>query len=166
MRKKKTMMSRRFTVGVMAIALMAFGATAFGQSTDKSYPKDGWQASASTKGAEAANAIDGDANTRWDTGGKQVPGQWFMVDLGKVQPVSAVVLDYEKSHDDGPRAYALAVSEDGAKWETVVESKDKAPQNQLEITLDKAVKARFIKIDQQGSTGGTFWSIHEISVYK
>ena len=166
MKKEKTMLFRSLTSAVMGVALTALCSTAFAQSADKAYPKEGWQASASAKSEHAAKAIDGDANTRWDVGGAQAPGQWFMIDMGKVQPISAVALDYAKSDNDGPRGYALAVSEDGAKWTTVLESSKEAPKSELKLKLDKAVKARFVKIDQKGSTGGTFWSIHEFNVYK
>jgi hypothetical protein len=55
--------------------------------------KTGWVASASSSNAPdpPANAIDGNINSRWSTGANQVPGQWFQVDMGSTNILSAIV---------------------------------------------------------------------------
>jgi hypothetical protein len=49
-------------------------------------------ATASTP-ADAANAVDDDATTRWTTAAAQSAGQWLQVDLGSTHTIRRVVLD-------------------------------------------------------------------------
>lgn len=164
MKKNKTTF-RKITRGLFAFALISLCGPAFSQSGEQ-LSKDSWEVSASVNPNKATKAIDSDANSRWDTGGAQAPGQWFQVDMGAVQPVSTIVINYEKSAGDGPKAYVVSVSKDGKKWDSVAESTTQAPRGKLEISLKKSTKAKFIKIEQKGSSTGTYWSIHEIEAYK
>ena len=42
--------------------------------------RDAWTCTASNTPEATALAIDGDAATRWSTGGQQVPGMWYQVE--------------------------------------------------------------------------------------
>ncbi|MEA3365531.1 MAG: HEAT repeat domain-containing protein, partial [Candidatus Hydrogenedentes bacterium] len=53
----------------------------------------GYKTSASVAAEKSRNAIDTNIESRWDTGGKQQPGQWFMLDLGWPESIKQITLD-------------------------------------------------------------------------
>ncbi|MEN3306074.1 MAG: hypothetical protein V7603_2276 [Micromonosporaceae bacterium] len=65
-------------------------------------------------GTPAANAVDGNAGTRWSSAFGDP--QWLQVDLGAAHPVSRAVLTWEAAY---ATAFQLQVSADGATWTTV-----------------------------------------------
>jgi glucosylceramidase len=87
----------------------------------------GATASAS-EGADAGNAIDDDAVTRWTTGAAQHPGQTLTVDLGTPRDVGRVALDTGaiteaavnwgpgQPSGDYPRGLLVSTSTDGTSW--------------------------------------------------
>jgi hypothetical protein len=78
-----------------------------------------WTAAAWPNGTEAWQAQDGTLQTAWSSGQPQRSGMWFRVDLGVEVPVSGVTLHLGPFTGDFPRVVAVAVSTDGARWETV-----------------------------------------------
>ncbi len=61
-----------------------------------------------------ANAVDGDPGTRWSS--TAADNQWIRVDLGSVQAIDRVVLDWEAAYASG---FRLETSADGAAWSTI-----------------------------------------------
>jgi hypothetical protein len=107
------------------------------------------------------NAIDGNPATRWSSNANQAPGMWFQIDLGAVKTVSQVKLDNDASPNDTPRGYNLRLSVDGTNWITV----DSKPNNTLPVNATFApTKARYIRIEQTGSSDRWWWSINEIAI--
>jgi hypothetical protein len=123
-----------------------------------------WVASSSTSGSDdPGNALDGNLATRWSTGGSQTPGQWFQVDMGSVNVFSEIVLNYINSANDYPRVYLVTVSNDGVNWSSSIANGVGASSS---TTITFAPQpARYIRITQNGSAGGTFWSIDEFNVF-
>jgi len=120
------------------------------------------RATASLGEANAKNAIDGNPDTRWDTGAKQEKGQWFQLDLGWECEVRKIVLDTTKSASDYPRGYEVFVSNSTESWgDPVAKGEGKGPVTEIDC---RAKKGRYIRIVQTGSTGNEFWSIHEMKV--
>ncbi len=123
-----------------------------------------WVASSSTSGSDApANALDGNLTTRWSTGGSQVPGQWFEVDMGAPNTFNRLVLNSINSANDYPRGYQVNVSADGVNWGSPVATGTGTP-NLTTITFP-AQSARYVRITQTGSANGTYWSIDEFNVF-
>ncbi|MFE7505448.1 discoidin domain-containing protein [Promicromonospora sp. NPDC057488] len=60
------------------------------------------------------NAVDGDPGTRWSSAAAD--NQWIRVDLGSVQAIDRVVLDWEGAYASG---FRIETSADGAAWSTV-----------------------------------------------
>jgi len=119
---------------------------------------------ASDNNQAAANAIDGNPETRWTTGADQAPGQWFQIDLAWPAEVSAVVLDTSGSGSDYPHSYEIYVSNDTNKWdEPVAEGKGDAPVMEIRC---KPKTGRYVRIVQTGRKSGLWWSIHELKVEK
>jgi len=122
-------------------------------------PRNGWIASASNNNPKAYLAIDGVADTRWDTGASQSPGQWFSVDTWQPVTFNTVILDGSLSKDDWPAAYAVYVSNDGFVWGNPAATGTQASSVVIINLPDTTV--RFIKIVQTGSGKTQYWSIHE-----
>ena len=113
------------------------------------------------KGNLAANAVDGDLSTRWcaaDSGS----GQWLQVDLGQVEPVTGVIIDWESTET----AYKHRVegSNDGKGWTLLADASVEAQPG--ESSHEFAGKsARFIRVTYLGSDRGGWGSIRELEVY-
>ena len=91
----------------------------------KQVAPNGWTASANPAGPTgevAADAVDGDASTRYTSGATQAPGQYLQVDFGKPVAARQVVFDTGVSLTDYPRGYSVQVSSDGTHWTTAVAS--------------------------------------------
>jgi hypothetical protein len=123
-----------------------------------------WVASASSSNAPdpPANAIDGNINSRWSTGANQAPGQWFQVDMGSTNILSALVLDCGASTGDYPRGYQVYLSKDGTNWGSPVATGSGATVTTISFA---AHAARYIRITQTGSASANWWSIAELNAY-
>lgn len=64
-------------------------------------------ASASTMSTSAYTSNDGNMSTRWSS--DAIDNQWWKVDLGSIQPVSKVVIEWEGAYDTG---YTIETSTD------------------------------------------------------
>lgn len=105
-------------------------------------------------------AIDGRMDTRWDTAEPQKPGQWFMVDLGKVVRVNKVTMD-AGSDGDCPRGYIIRLSQDGVHWTDVAAGKGAGRLTDVPFA---PAKARFVAIEQTGADDFWWWCILEFKV--
>ena len=113
----------------------------------------------SSKGANTADmTFDGTTDTRWQAD-NEADDEWIQVDLGSVQAVNAVTINWEAAY---AAKYEIQVSTDGKEWTTV------AKENGMvgEITSSfAATKARYVKM--QGVSRGTQYgySIYEMQVF-
>lgn len=125
--------------------------------------RTGWTASASVTqfGSSVGNAVDGNSSTRWSTGTTQADGQWFQVDMGKMQTFNRLVLDSGASSNDYPRGYQVQVSNDGSTWTTVASGSNSNADLLAEFPVQYA---RYLKVVQTG-TSTSWWSIHELYLY-
>ncbi len=122
-----------------------------------------WVFSASDNPQGCRAAIDGRANSRWDTKSTQHDGMWFAFDMGREYTLDSIVLDSTGSSDDYPREYSVDVSSDGQHWTPTV-TRTRGERAVTDIILP-GVKARHIRINQHGQSPDKFWSIHELEVY-
>ncbi|MDP3270099.1 MAG: di-heme oxidoredictase family protein [Legionella sp.] len=73
------------------------------------------RATASSELQPAANAIDGNPNTRWES--QHGPGpSWLQLDLGKSYLISQMVIDWEAAN---PAIYEVQGSTNGTNWTTI-----------------------------------------------
>lgn len=124
--------------------------------------RTGWVASASKNNGNAYKAIDSDPSSRWDTGSGMRPGDWFSVNMKKVQTFNKIILDQGSSSGDYPRGYEVYLSNDGKNWGDAVVS-GKGTSNITTISFTEAQHAQYIKIVQTGSDG-LYWSIHDFYI--
>ena len=127
-------------------------------------PTKEWKATASHNSATVANALDGQADTRWDTKMVQTAGQWFQLELPAEQTLSGLRLDTTKSRNDFPRGYKVELSADGKTWgKPVATGKGVGAVTSIEFP---ATPAKFLRITQTETMKGGFWSIHELELLK
>src|SRR6185369_9190357 len=65
-------------------------------------------------GTPAANAVDGNTGTRWSSAFSDP--QWIQVDLGSVQSICQVGLNWENAY---ATAYQLQTSNDAVTWTSI-----------------------------------------------
>ena len=121
-----------------------------------------WKLTASHNATGLANAVDGDASTRYDTKTFQVPGMWLQIELPAATAITGLRLDNSVSAGDYPRGYTVELSADAIEWAKPVATGE-GKGGVTEIKFPTA-KTQFIRITQTGKTPGTFWSIHELDV--
>ncbi|SDY80123.1 copper-binding protein (NosD), partial [Amycolatopsis xylanica] len=126
-------------------------------------------ASSSVGGYPASNAVDGNANTYWESANGAFP-QTLTVDLGNATSVSKVVLKLPPSSAWGTRTQTLSVlgSVDGGGYSTLVGSRgvtfDPASGNTATLTFG-ATTQRFLRLNITGNTGWPAGQAAEFEVY-
>jgi glucosylceramidase len=113
-------------------------------------------------GDVAANAVDGDASTRYSTGAGQAPGQYLQVDFGKAIDARQVVFDTGASTGDYPRGYTVTTSTDGVNWTTAVPSGQGTGQF-TNVSLSGA-PVRYVRITLTASSN-SWWSVADVRAY-
>jgi beta-galactosidase len=119
----------------------------------------------SDKGNLTTNANDGDSFTRWcaaDAGAEQ----WWQVDLGEIQPVRYLAIDFEKEAKN--YGYQIKVSTDASTWQSVVnKSTSRFPQwgGPTQAFHEVNVEARYVRIEFTELQSGVWASIREFGVY-
>ena len=132
----------------------------------RSLDRAAWKATSSRRSEEAGKAIDGDSESRWDTGGSQAKGTEFQLDLGAAQKFSALKLR-SNSNRDSPRALQLLVSDEGQNWREVFNGvappEWKASGNSVVSFAPQS--ARFVKLVLQADLAADdegYWSINDL----
>ena len=115
-------------------------------------------ASSENAGTTAAMAVDGNAGTRWQASNAE-DDEWLQVDLGSVQAVNTVTINWEAAY---AAKYEIQVSTDGEEWKTVAKESGMVGEITSEFS---ATKARYVRM--QGISRGTQYgySIYEIQVF-
>ncbi|MFI7208194.1 discoidin domain-containing protein [Micromonospora aurantiaca (nom. illeg.)] len=117
----------------------------------------------------AANTVDGNANTYWESAGNAFP-QSVTVDLGSARPVARVVLKLPPSAAWQTRTQTVSVlgSTDGSSFSTLKAAAgytfDPAGGNSVSIALP-AGDRRFVRLTFTGNTGWPAGQLSEFEVY-
>ena len=106
----------------------------------------------------AANAVDGNAGTRWSS--NFVDDAWMTVDLGKTYSVDKVVINWEGAYGE---SYNIMTSTDGNNWTTVKTLTGMT--GGVDTISFNAVNARYVKMQgvKRGLPYG--YSIWEMEIY-
>jgi hypothetical protein len=119
----------------------------------------------SDKNHIAAHANDNDRSTRWCAADAEAE-QWWQVDLGEVQPVRYLVIDFEKEAKN--YGYQIKVSTDASTWQSVVtKNTSRFPMwgGPTRAFHSVDAKARYVRIEFNELGRGTWASIREFGVY-
>jgi glucosylceramidase len=158
-----------YTLPGGALATFTWGGQPPGTAALRQISPFGWTATAEPPGPSdpccagdvAANAVDGDASTRYSTGTAQAPGQYVQVDFGSALPVRRVVFDTGASVGDYPRGYAVTTSRDGTHWTTVAAGQG---SGQFTIADLGGAPVRYVRVTLTAAASN-WWSVADIRGY-
>jgi hypothetical protein len=105
----------------------------------------------------AANAVDGNAATRWSS--QFSDPQWLQVDLGATATISSVVLQWETAYG---KAYQIQTSPDGTTWTNIYSTTTGAGGTE---TLTVTGSGRYVRMYGTARPGGYGYSLFEFKVY-
>ncbi|MFF7209144.1 discoidin domain-containing protein [Streptomyces sp. NPDC008238] len=115
-------------------------------------------ASSSENGSfTAANAVDGNAGTRWSSAFSDP--QWIQVDLGSSQTVCEVVLNWEAAYG---KAYQIQLSANGTDWTTVASTTTGAGGTE---TRAVSGTGRYLRVYGTTRATGYGYSLWELAVH-
>ncbi|MFI6460963.1 discoidin domain-containing protein [Streptomyces sp. NPDC050538] len=116
-------------------------------------------------------AVDGDANTYWESANNAFPQAWT-VDLGSNQAVRRLVLKLPPSSAWGARTQTLSVlgSTDGSAYSTVVGSTgyrfDPATGNTVTVALPSGTNLRYLRLNVTANSGWPAAQFSEVEAYQ
>ena len=125
--------------------------------------RSNWVMYSSNNSRDAHKAVDNNDGSRWTTRQRQRDGQYFEIDLQSTESFSRIVLDSSASASDYPRGYRVRVSNNGNNWNTVASGNGNNAVTMLDFFQQSA---RYIRIEQTGTSDKYWWSIHEVSIYQ
>jgi hypothetical protein len=130
---------------------------------------------ASMRSSNTNLTIDGDIKTRWETVGRQRPGQWFKITLAEPATISRVELEVGEWSGDYPRGLRIdalpadsdvpvTVWEDGGTGAAMLATL--ADRVRVPVTFDLAspVRARELLLTVTAGHAELSWSIAELRV--
>ena len=109
-----------------------------------------------------ANAIDGNTTTRYTTGASQKGTE--VVILAFPKPVTLSGINLFTKNGDGPLAYLVEQSLDGANFSSFTPARLGAGSDNLTVTFPAPTKVLALRISQTGVKPTNWWSIHELTV--
>lgn len=120
------------------------------------------KASSHQGGNDAANAFDGDTNTRWCASGGGV-GEWLKVDLGTPQELSGCRIVWEFGNRD--YRYRVEGSDDGEQWRTLVDQTAGSSADKMHLHQLTGAKARHVRLHVTGLQPGSWASVYEFDLF-
>ncbi|MFJ5611712.1 discoidin domain-containing protein [Streptomyces sp. NPDC093221] len=117
----------------------------------------------------SGNAVDGDANSYWESSNNAFP-QWLRVDLGSAVAVNQVVLKLPPATSWSTRTQTLAVqgSTNGTTFTDIVASAGYSfnPSSANTVTINfNSTTTRYVRLNITGNTGWPAGQISEFEVY-
>ncbi|MDV9168669.1 discoidin domain-containing protein [Streptomyces sp. W16] len=116
-------------------------------------------------------AVDGDANSYWESANNAFPQAWT-VDLGSAQAVRRVVLKLPPASAWSARTQTVAVlgSIDGSTYSTVVGATgyrfDPATGNTVTVALPSGTNLRYLRLNVSANTGWPAAQFSEVEAYQ
>jgi hypothetical protein len=145
-------------VGVVAVGALAASTTANAAPVNLSQGKTVTASSSENAGyLAAANAVDGNAGTRWAS--LAADPQWLQVDLGASATLDHVTLVWEAAYG---KAFTVQTSADATSWTTAA-----TVTNGTGGTQDVAVTgtARYVRLNLTARATGYGYSLWEFQVF-
>jgi hypothetical protein len=119
----------------------------------------------SASGDAPANAIDGNAATRWTPGISPAAGQWFEIDMAAAQTFREISIDAGATWSgDYLRGCDVTVSADGSTWGSPVASGTGSAQ--VVVVSFAPQTARYVRVTLNAAATTTthWWAIAEFNV--
>ena len=132
---------------------------------------------ASLNGADAGSMVDRDAATFWSSGQPKRGGEWFQVDLGRVEPV-ALIRWLPRSYQEIPAGLVVETSLDAVTWQRLIVLPEyqgplywsaghpvaRVRSGRVELRVPPT-PARYLRVTQTGQAVGWYWTVRELFVY-
>ncbi len=121
--------------------------------------------SQSENGHITTNANDAESTTRWCAAAAGA-GQWWQVDLGQIQPVGCIAIEFER--EEKLYGYEIKVSTDASSWETIViKDTSRRPRwgGPRRIFHEVDTRTRYVRIEFTKMRENAWASIREFGVY-
>lgn len=155
------------TMAAAALALSCWGgasspAAAYAETTNVALNKQVTVSQAPYDTLSARALVDGDHATRWSA--EAEPTQWAYVDLGSATKVSQVKLWWE-SDAEYAVDFNIYVSDSTTDWGTPAKAVTGAKGATSEVTLDKPVSGRYVKLEITKVSNYPNVSCGEMEVY-
>jgi hypothetical protein len=117
---------------------------------------------ATAGGTAAANALDGNVSTVWQSGTAQVPGQNFTIDLGRNVDMDKLLIDAgSATANDYPRIWDVYVSYDNVTYTQVASGF--GTNRVIQADFQGTKNGRYLRIASNG-TSSQWWSIAEVAI--
>jgi hyaluronoglucosaminidase len=107
----------------------------------------------------AANAVDGDASTRWSSG--RSDGEWLAVELERSLDVGKVTLHWEAAYGS---AYRIEGSADGTTWQLLAEA-GTGDGGVDTLWIEQPNQTRFLRVQGVKRATSYGYSLWELGVY-
>ncbi|MHA6765323.1 discoidin domain-containing protein [Streptacidiphilus sp. PAMC 29251] len=108
-------------------------------------------------GTPAADAVDGNAGTRWSSAFSDP--QWLQVDLGSVQSICKVVLNWETAY---ATAFQIQTSNDGTNWTSIYSTTTGTGGTQ---TLNVSGSGRYLRMNGTARATQYGYSLWELQAF-
>ena len=132
---------------------------------------------ASLNGAEAGSMIDRDAATFWSSGQPMRGGEWFQVDLGRVESV-ALIRWLPRVYQEAPAGLIVETSLDAVTWQRLLVLPQyygplywsaghpvaRVRSGRVELRVPPT-PARYLRVTQTGQGAIWYWTARELFVY-
>ena len=126
-------------------------------TTNLALNKTATASSTENAGTPASSAVDGNAGTRWSSAFSDP--QWLQVDLGSVQTICKVVLQWEAAYG---KSYQVQTSNDGTNWTNVYSTTTGAGGTE---TLNVSGSGRYIRLYGTARATQYGYSLFELQVF-
>ncbi|MEV0271170.1 choice-of-anchor D domain-containing protein [Hamadaea sp. NPDC050747] len=149
-------------------ATVALSGSGIGTTTNLALQKPATASSQANGSLTPALAVDGDANSYWESANNAFP-QWLQVDLGGTYSVGKVTLKLPPSSAWGTRTQTLSVqtSTNGSTFTTAVGSATytfTSPANVVNVAVP-ATNARYVRVTFTANSGWPAGQASELEVY-
>ncbi|MEU5942813.1 discoidin domain-containing protein [Micromonospora sp. NPDC047548] len=118
---------------------------------------------------ESGKAVDGDANTYWESVNSAFP-QWWQVDLGSATGISRLVMKLPPPSAWATRTETLSIlgSTDGSAFDTIVGSTgytfNPATGNTVTVTFANTI-VRYVRLNVTANSGWPAGQLSEVEIY-
>lgn len=149
------------TLGMLFSSIGFTPTTAFAQTTNLALNKPVTASSQYNTTWKAANAVDGNTSTRWDSiEGSNVDPQWIYVDLQATYNITHVKITWEAAYG---KAYQIQTSPDATTWTTIYST---TTGDGGFDDMDVTGSGRYVRMNGTVRGTGFGYSLWEFGIYQ
>ncbi len=151
---------------MLALCTVQFIAVApAAQAVETALSETGWVASSNTTSSAAdapANAIDGNASTRFSSDADSASGMFFQVNMGSSQTFNQIEMDSGTSTGDYARGFNVEVSTNGTTFTSVATGTGTSSPETVSFASQTA---QYIRVVLTAGSTTNWWSIAQFTAF-